>query len=79
MVGIKDRNSNQVRAKVTEKVDTEHLQGFVIENIQAGAKVYTDEATAYNGLPFSHEAVKHSVEYVRDMALKAPLHLQPIC
>ena len=69
VVGIKDRATNQVRAKVTESVDSEHLQGFVVENTQPGATVYTDDATAYDGLPFAHEAVKHGVsEYVRDMA-----------
>ena len=34
-----------------------------------GATVYTDEAGAYRGMPFNHEAVCHSVgEYVRDQA-----------
>ena len=42
------------------------LQGFVAEHTAPGATVYTDEATAYEGLPYPHEAVKHSVkEYVR--------------
>ena len=44
------------------------LQGFVKDRAKHGAKVYTDEAAAYQGLP-NHEAVRHSVgEYVRDMA-----------
>ena len=32
--------------------------------------VYTDEASAYQGLPRQHETVRHSAarEYVRDMA-----------
>jgi len=31
--------------------------------------VYTDGATAYHGMPFEHESVRHSVgEYVREMA-----------
>ena len=69
VVGIRDRATKQVRAKVTERVDTEHLQGFVVDNTKPGAKVYTDDATAYDGLPFPHESVKHSVsEYVKDMA-----------
>ena len=69
VVGIKDRATNQVRAKVTESVDSEHLQGFVVENTQPGATVYTDDSTAYDGLPFAHETVKHGVsEYVRYMA-----------
>ena len=69
VVGIKDRTTKQIRAKVTERVDTGHLQGFVVENTKPGAKVYTDDASAYDGLPFTHESVRHSVsEYVRDMA-----------
>ena len=69
VVGIRDRATNQVRAKVTERVNAEHLQGFVIENTKTGAKVYTDEASAYDGLPFTHKSVKHSVcEYVNGMA-----------
>lgn len=34
-----------------------------------GATVYTDEASAYEGLTFEHESVKHSVgEYARGVA-----------
>ena len=42
--------------------------GFVRNtHTEPGAKVYTDDASAYDGLPFHHEKVKHSVsEYVRD-------------
>ena len=69
VVGIKDRATKQVRARVTRGVDAEHLQGFVADNTKPGAKVYTDDATAYDSLPFPHESVRHSVsEYVNDMA-----------
>jgi len=69
IVGIKDRPSKQVRAQVVERTDKPTLQGFVIEHAAPGATVYSDEASAYEGLPFPHEAVKHSVsEYVRGMA-----------
>ena len=69
VVGLKDRETKQVRAKVVERTDKPTLQGFVIEHTAPGATVYTDEASAYEGLPFKHEAVKHSVsEYVRGMA-----------
>ena len=69
VVGVKDRTTKQVRAKVTEGTDRETLHGFIRERVNDGAKVYTDEAAAYEGMPFDHEAVKHSVgEYVRDMA-----------
>ena len=66
IVGVKDRAIKQVRAKVTERLDAPTLQGFVVEHAAPDATVYTDEASAYEGLPMPHEAVKHSVsEYVR--------------
>ena len=69
VVGIKDRETKHVRAKVVESTDKPTLQGFVIDHAAPGATVYTDEASAYEGLPFEHESVKHSVsEYVRGMA-----------
>lgn len=69
VVGVRDRASRQVRAKVVAKTDKSTLQGFVVENADPKATVYTDEASAYEGMPFDHEAVKHSVsEYVRGMA-----------
>ena len=69
VVGVKDRASNKVRAKVVESTDAATLQGFVVDNAAPGTQVYTDEAAAYQSLPFPHEAVKHSVaEYVRDQA-----------
>ena len=69
VVGAKDRVTNKVRAKVVEATDAETLQGFVADHAALGATVYTDDAAAYKGMPFDHEAVRHSVgEYVRDMA-----------
>ena len=69
MVGIKDRDTNQVTAKVVTTTDKETLQGFVEKHTAKGAKVYTVEAGAYKTLPFDHEVVKHSVkEYVRGQA-----------
>ena len=69
VVAVKDRGSKQVRAKVVENTDQPTLQGFVLENVAPTAKVYTDDASAYNGLPRDREAVRHSVgEYVRGMA-----------
>ena len=69
VVGAKDRKTNKVRAKVTEKTDSKTLQKFVADNAAAGAMVYTDDAGAYKGLSFEHKSVKHSVgEYVDGMA-----------
>jgi len=69
VVGMKDRETNEVRARVVENTDAKTLQGFVKSSADEGAKVYTDGATAYDGLPFDHESVNHSIsEYVRDQA-----------
>ena len=70
VVGVKDRDSGEVRAEVVERTDGETLKSFVREHVEPGAVVYTDEAAAYKGMPeFGHEAVNHSVsEYVRDQA-----------
>lgn len=69
VVGIKDRETNEVRAKVVEKTDKKTLHPFIKDNADKDAQVYTDDATVYDSLPFAHESVKHSVsEYVRDMA-----------
>ena len=69
VAGIKDRDSNRIVARPVEGTDKETLQGFVAEHTDPGAKVFTDEATAYKGMPFDREAVCHSVgEYVRGQA-----------
>jgi len=68
VVGAKDRDSNTVTAKVVKNTDAETLQGFVVDNADPNAMVYTDDARAYKGLP-NHESVSHSVgEYVREQA-----------
>ena len=69
VVGAKDRKTNKVKATVVENTDAPTLQGFVADLAAPGATVYTDDAAAYKGMPFNHEAVRHSTgEYVRDMA-----------
>ena len=69
VIGIKDSASNQVTARKIDATDADTLQGFVADHAAPGATVYTDEASAYKGMPFDHEAVNHSVgEYVRGQA-----------
>ena len=66
VVGVKDRASNRVAAKVVEDTRRDTLLDFVDGNTQPGAKVYSDEAAAYEAI-LDHEAVRHGVgEYVRD-------------
>ena len=69
VVGMKDRDSNKVTARVVDDIDAPTLQGFVADHAAPDAMVYTDDHGGYQGMPFEHETVKHSVaEYVRDMA-----------
>ena len=72
VVGAKDRKTNKIKAKVVENTDAKTLQKFVADNADnaaEGAKVFTDDAAAYKGMPFEHESVRHSVgEYVSGMA-----------
>ena len=68
VVGVKDRATGQVAARVVERTDKDTLQGFVKTHTAQGAKVYTDDTCSYRSLD-NHESVKHSVgEYVNGMA-----------
>ena len=69
VVGMKDRETGQIASQVVEHTDAPTLQGFVERNTEPDATVYTDDASAYRGMPRHHVAVKHIVsEYVRGMA-----------
>ncbi len=67
VAGVKDRETNRVRAKVVEATDAPTLQGFVRDSAAPGATLYTDEAAAYRGMPeYRHETVNHGAsEYAR--------------
>ncbi len=60
VVGAKDRATGKVSARVVESTDKATLQGFVLQRVTDGAKIFTDEARAYDGLP-NRETVRHSV------------------
>ena len=69
VIGVKDRATKAVQASVVQSTDAKTLQGFVHENSSPDAKVYTDDARAYEGISRWHETVRHSVsEFVRDQA-----------
>ena len=64
VVGVKDRATKHVAARVVERTDGATLQGFVIDHTAPGATVYSDDSSAC--LPFDHDTVKHSLsEYVK--------------
>ena len=65
VVGMKDRATKQVTARVIGSVDGETLNSFVDRHTAPEAEVYTDGSTAYKGRE-NHESVSHSAgEYVR--------------
>lgn len=68
VVAVKDRKTKRVKAQVVERTNAATLVPLVESSREEGAKVYTDEARAYEGLE-NRESVKHSVgEYVAGMA-----------
>jgi transposase-like protein len=64
--GILDREQRKVRAFVVPNVRRNTLQTAILEQVEHGSKVYTDQAQAYAGLvdKFAHEVVNHMEEYV---------------
>jgi len=69
VIGIKDRDTNQVQAKVVESVEGQTMQEFIYKHAEAEAVVFTDDSRVYSNIPHAHETVKHSMgEYVRGMA-----------
>ncbi len=68
VMGILDRNSRQVRAKVVPNVKRETLQNEILSQIEKGATVYTDGYPSYDTLAaqeYIHATVSHVNEYVR--------------
>ncbi len=65
--GLLDRELRQVRAQVIPNIKRETLQAAILDNVTPFAKVFTDEATGYEGLgkSFVHKVVNHTQEYVR--------------
>jgi transposase-like protein len=66
VMGMYDRESREVRAKVVPNVKRETLQNEILNNVKYGSKVFTDSAVAYNrtGWHYIHETVNHAETYV---------------
>ena len=68
VVGLLDRETRQVRAKVIPNVSREILQDVILDSVVGTGTVYTDGWKAYSNLKdlhFVHETVNHLDEYVR--------------
>ena len=62
VVGVKDRESGQVRAQAVADTAGPTLRGFVRDMVRPGAQVYSDGHGAYTPLEgeFRHAAVQHA-------------------
>ena len=69
IVGIRERETRRVKAFAVDKVDIGTIARTLIENVERGSHVYSDEHGAYTVvrmLGFEHMAVNHKKgEYVR--------------
>jgi hypothetical protein len=72
VVGMFDRATRQVRAKVVKNVKRETLQAEILKNVKYGSAVYTDEAVVHDTLrqKFVHETVNHAETYVNGQVVK---------
>ena len=61
--GILDRGERKIRATVVPNVKCETLQYEILNKVEFGAKLYSDDAVAYNGLAslYDHDVVNHHV------------------
>jgi transposase-like protein len=68
VMGMRDRETRRVRAKVIPNTNRETLQNAILDNIDRKSTIYTDAAQGYYKLAekdFIHETVNHMEEYVR--------------
>ncbi len=68
VMGMLERNTRQVRAKVIPNVKRETLQKEILANVERKSRIHTDAYAGYDGLKvrdFVHETVTHIEEYVR--------------
>ncbi len=67
IMGMFDRSSREIRAKVVPNVKRQTLQAEILKNVKHGSRVYSDQAVAYDTLKahYIHETVNHADEYVR--------------
>jgi len=67
-MGMLNRETRQIRAKVVPNVKRETLQAEILNNIGFNAHVFTDGWAGYDGLDkvknFTHRTVNHMNEYV---------------
>ena len=69
VIGMKDRETNRIKATPIRRTDRATLHEFVEDGTEPYATVYSDDAAAYAGVPRVHKSVSHGAgEYVRGQA-----------
>jgi len=66
VLGLLERDG-RVRAAVAPSRRRHHIQSHIVNNVEAGSKLYTDELTSYDNLPegITREFVNHLDSYVQ--------------
>lgn len=67
VLGLLERETGEVRAKVSPNRKKREVHGHIRENVAEGAALYTDDFTAYMHLTddFAHQMVNHLESYVQ--------------
>lgn len=68
VIGFLDRDLRRVRTKIIPNVKRETLQSEILNNVEHGSQVYTDNANAYDNIMrerFIHDVVNKAETYVR--------------
>lgn len=67
VLGMRERGG-RVIAGTIEDVNADTVRPAIVEHVEAGAAIHTDNSSVYKNIPgFTHETVNHSAgEYVRD-------------
>jgi transposase-like protein len=67
VMGMLERESGTVRARVIDSVEGTNLKRVLRQNIEPGTELITDSASGYRGLggEFFHQWINHMKEYVR--------------
>lgn len=66
IMGVLDREQRKVRAAVVPNINREVLQAEILNHVEHGSKIYTDEASIYRSVPkeYTHAFVNHLEKYV---------------
>jgi transposase-like protein len=69
VLGMRERGG-RTKLQAVERADQRTVEHAIIEGVESGSAIHTDENRIYNGLPwldYEHRTINHSLgEYVRD-------------